>query len=130
MNKEIHYLVETDILAEHLTHQDFQTLSWLEQLMTRGLCFTTVINASELFCQAENNREDEIIKDMLSALKVLGIHSRYSLSIPKYRDKFKNVRDAMLSVIASLNKLTIVSLNPLKYINAGLSAVHPQETGG
>lgn len=130
MNKEIHYLIETDILIDHLTHQDFQTLSWLEQLMTRGLCFTTVINASELFCHAESSREDEIIKDMLSALKVLGIHSRYSLTIPKYRNKFKNVRDAMLSVIASLNKVTIVSLNPLKYINAGLSAVHPQETGG
>lgn len=51
METPIEFLVETDILLEHLT-KNKSSESHLEKAMTRGICFTTVLDGSELFFAA------------------------------------------------------------------------------
>ncbi|BDQ04402.1 PIN domain-containing protein [Ignavibacterium sp.] len=113
MNK--HYLVDTDILYDHLTHNEKNKRSFLTTLMTKGECFTTVLNASELFFSARTEEEKLAIKKLLYALKVLGLNSRYSLEIPKYADKFNNFRECLFYIAAEKNNLTIATNTPSKY---------------
>lgn len=54
MSDKKEFLVETDLIIEHLTFSNSSLRSGLETAMEIGICFTTVINASELFFIAKN----------------------------------------------------------------------------
>lgn len=121
------YLVDTDVLIEHLTFNSGNKDSYLELLMQNGICFSAVLNASELLFNADSHLEQEIIIELLSSLKILGLHSRYSLLVPKYQSKVKNINEALMCVVADYNKLPIVTLKKNKYIRSGLRVYHPVE---
>ncbi|RPI65119.1 MAG: PIN domain-containing protein [Ignavibacteriales bacterium] len=125
MKKVPKYLLETDVLLEYLVLYEFDKESYLIKLMQKGICFTSVLNASELFMFANSDYEKEKVRDLLNALKVLGLHSRYSLSIPNCMNNFKNIRDALFYILAEQNRLSIVSLNPEKYSGLSVKSVHP-----
>jgi len=125
MKKIPKYLLETDVLLEYLVLYEFYKESYLIKLMQKGICFTSVLNASELFMFANSDFEKEKVRDLLNALKVLGLHSRYSLSIPNCMTNFKNIRDALFYILAEQNRLSIVSLNPEKYSGLRVKSVHP-----
>lgn len=125
MKKIPKYLLETDLLLEYLVLYEFDKESYLIKLMQKGICFTSVLNASELFMFANSDYEKEKVRDLLNALKVLGLHSRYSLSIPNCMNNFKNIRDALFYILAEQNRLSIVSLNPEKYSGLSVKSVHP-----
>lgn len=110
-----HYLIDTDVLYDHLTHNQKKKRSFLTTLMTTGGCFTTVLNASELYFSAKSDEEKSAIKKLLYALKVLGLNSRYALEIPKYSDKLKNYRDCLFYIAAEKNNLIIITNSPSKY---------------
>lgn len=124
--KTPNYLLETDILIEYLTYNDSNRAPYLLSLMQKGICFTSVLNASELFMLATSDYEKEKVRDLLNAVKVLGLHSRYSLAIPNCADNFSNIRDALFSILAEQNKLRIVTFNPEKYNGLSVNAIHPQ----
>ena len=67
---------------------------------------------------------------VLNALKVLGLHSRYSLSVSKYQGKVNSLRDALFLVVADINKLPIVTFDNNRYINTSLKIIHPQDLRG
>jgi hypothetical protein len=113
------------VLLEYLVLYEFDKESYLIKLMQKGICFTSVLNASELFMFANSDYEKEKVRDLLNALKVLGLHSRYSLSIPNCMNYFKNIRDALFYILAEQNRLSIVSLNPEKYSGLSVKSVHP-----
>jgi predicted nucleic acid-binding protein len=123
------FLLETDILINHLTN-GVKEESVLIDLMQKGVCFTTVINASELLFFADSGEENAYVRKVLNAVKVLGLHSRYSLSTSKYSGKVKSLRDALFSVVADINKLPIVTFDNNRYINTSLKIIHPQELRG
>lgn len=125
MKKIPKYLLDTDVLLEYLVLYEFDKESYLIKLMQKGICFTSVLNASELFMFANSDYEKEKVRDLLNALKVLGLHSRYSLSIPNCMNNFKNIRDALFYILAEQNRLSIVSLNPEKYSGLSVKSVHP-----
>lgn len=125
MKKIPKYLLETDVLLEYLVLYEFDKESYLIKLMQKGICFTSVLNASELFMFANSDYEKEKVRDLLNALKVLGLHSRYSLSIPNCMNNFKNIREALFYILAEQNRLSIVSLNPEKYSGLSVKSVHP-----
>jgi hypothetical protein len=126
IDKTLKFLLETDLLNEYLTFNDPGNKSFLLKLMQKGICFTSVLNAAELFMLAKSDLEKEKVRDLLNALKVLGLHSRYSLSISDCMHKFNNVRDALFYVLAEQNKLQIVSLNPDKYSGLKVNSTHPE----
>lgn len=114
------------MIIEHLTIRDVLKKSQLENAMEKGICFTTVINSSELFFLAKTEKEYETIKNVLSALKVLGLNSRYSLMVNEYADKVSNVRDAIVCTTAKINKLPILTNNEEKFIKSGLEIINPK----
>lgn len=114
-NNKIEYLIDTDVLLEHLTKNPIDGESFLIRLMKNGLCFTTVLNASELILKAGNVEQEIIIKSLLSALKVLGIHSRYCLSISQLAPGNRGLRDSLFMVTAEINKLDIVTFDVDRY---------------
>jgi predicted nucleic acid-binding protein len=120
------YLLDTDILVDYLTSND---MNYLIILMQKGICFTTVLNAAELLAACKNDEEQSAVRSVLDSVKVLGLHSRYALSILEFSDQTENVRDALFTVVASVNKLPIVTLNSERYKKTNLKIIHPQEVG-
>jgi predicted nucleic acid-binding protein len=120
------YLLDTDILVDYLTAND---MNYLINLMQKGICFTTVLNAAELLAACKNDEEQSAVRNVLDAIKVLGLNSRYALSITEFSKKTGSVRDALFSVVASINKLPIVTFNKERYKKTNLKIIHPQEVG-
>jgi predicted nucleic acid-binding protein len=122
----VKYLVDTDVMVDYLISNEN---NYLMNLMKTGICYTTVLNASELLAACNDDEEQSAARSVLDSLKVLGLHSRYALSIPEFSDKTDNVRDALFSVVASINKLPIVTLREERYRKTKLKIIHPQEMG-
>lgn len=122
----VKYLLETDILVDYLTSNEN---NYLMNLMQIGICFTTVLNAAELLAACKNDDEKYSVRSVLDSLKVLGLHSRYALSVPEFSDKTQNVRDALFAVVSLINKLPIVTMNRDRYKKTNLKIIHPQEVG-
>ena len=120
------YLLETDILADYLASYD-NIDNHLIFLMQKGICYTTVLNAAELLAACKDENEHKLIRNVLDSLKVLGLNSRYALTVPEYSDKTNSVRDALFSVVASFNKIPIVTFNKDRYKKTNLKIIHPQE---
>ena len=125
-NKIPKYLLETDILIDYLTFNNIGNEPFLLNLMQKGICFTSVLNASELFMAAKTDFEKEKVRDLLNAINVLGLHARYSLAVSDCKNNFNNIRDVLFYVLAEQNKLTIVSLNPDKYSGLKVNSIHPK----
>jgi len=122
----IKYLLETDVLVDYLVSNEN---NYLIKLMSTGICFTTVLNASEMLAGCKDDNERSSVRSVLDSLKVLGLHSRYALSVPEFSDKIMTIRDALFAVVSSINKLPIVTLNTGKYKKTSLKIIHPQEVG-
>jgi len=103
--------------------------NYLMSLMQTGICFTTVLNASEMLAACKDENEQSAIRSVLDSLKVLGLHQRYALSVPEFSDKTESIRDALFAVVALINKLPIVTLNRDRYNKTNLKIIHPQEVG-
>jgi predicted nucleic acid-binding protein len=68
----IQFLVESDVLAEYLTHED----SLLRRALARHGCYTTMLNAMELFRAASTPADQEAVLQMLHLTRVLGFNAR------------------------------------------------------
>ena len=130
MKEKKHFLIETDILIEHLLHDDKSSNSILETAMTQGICFTTVINSAELYFAAQNEKEKEEVNKVMMSLKVLGLNSRYSLNISEFFNKVAGVRNALICSVAKNNDLPILTGKVDKFENSGLSIISPQQLRG
>lgn len=97
--------------------------------MQQGICFTTVLNASELLAVYKDETEMKEVRSVLDSLKVLGLHSRYALSVPEFSGKTKNIRDALFAIVSLINKLPIVTLDTDRYSKTNLKIIHPKEVG-
>ena len=122
----VKFLLETDVLVDYLTSE---TTNYLLNLMQKGICFTTVLNASEMLAVCRNETEKSDVRSVLDSLKILGLHFRYALSVPEFSGKTKNNRDALFAVVSLINKLPIVTLNRDRYDKTNLKIIHPQEVG-
>ncbi|MCS7053255.1 MAG: PIN domain-containing protein [Ignavibacterium sp.] len=109
MNSEIQFLLDTDVIVEYLNYKGDKLSSSLIKILSQGKCFTTVLNASELYFFAKDKLQLEAVEKFLFSINVLGIHSRYSLKISEYSKHFNNLRDCLIYVVAYLNKLSIVT---------------------
>lgn len=125
MQGKENYLIETDILLDHLVSKEKESV--LEKLMQRGVCFTTVINSAELFIAVKNELEKETVYKLLSSLKVLGLNSRYSLDVGDFSNQLTGIRDSLFAVVAKKNKLKIVSNNFNKFVKCSLEVINPKE---
>lgn len=130
MKDKIHFLIETDILIEHLLHKNERTNSYLELAMTSGICFTTVLNSAELYFAAHDDNERKSVDTLLKALKILGLNSRYSLNISEFFNKVATTRDALICSVAKNNKLVILTNDIKKYKKSGIEVIQPKNLRG
>ena len=130
MKNKPEFLIETDILIDHLSGTDGSEDSALETAMQEGMCLTTVINASELFFAARDHEENIAVDKLMKAVKVLGLHSRYSLNVFGLSKNLKNIRDSLIYITAKINKLPIVTADSNKYRNTDIKIIHPKELRG
>ena len=126
-NKE--YLIETDIFVKHLKHRG-KGYSALELAMSSGLCFTTVLNASELIDAVKTENERNTVISLLSAVKILGLHQRYSLYVNEFSEKVVSIRDSLFCVVAKINKLVILTDDIRKYKRTGLKIISSRDLRG
>lgn len=120
------YLIETDVLLEHLYHKE-KTRSFLEEAMISGDCFTTVLNASEIYFAVQNSEEKSAVDILMKSLKILGIHARYSLSVNDYSEEVYGVRDSLICVMAKINKLPILTLDKKRYSESGIEIIDARD---
>lgn len=121
------FLLETDIITNHLTAENSAGLTIMEQCMLSGYCFTTVINAAEIYSTKTAVMHLNIISDIFAAIKILGINSRYVLKLPDFYGKVFDWRDAIFASVAWHNKLTIVTLDTNKYSGLNMDTLDVSE---
>jgi len=124
--KKIEFLVETEILLNHLTWR-LDGLSDLEKALIKGEVFTTVLNSAELISLMNSEIDRKLAIDVLSGIHVLGLPARYSLHVSEFFDKTKNINDSMFCVTANLNKLPILTKNLQKYTNCNVDLISTEE---
>jgi hypothetical protein len=106
------FLIETDVLREYLVSRN----SLLRSALSEGVCYTTMYNALEIFRLAKNEAEREVIKSMLSIVRVLGFNYRYAeqfaLIIKEIEDQSSTditERETLIIGMAKTSKLTILT---------------------
>jgi len=130
MKNKIEFLIETDIILSHLQQEDESELSDLEIAMMNGDCFTSALTATELYFAKYSDEEENAVDSVLYALKVLGIHPRYSLKISEFFNKVATPRDALVCSLAKFNKLPILTYDFERFKNSGIKIISPQELRG
>jgi predicted nucleic acid-binding protein len=118
--KKDKFLLETDILIQHLTMHESEELSGLELALIKGVLFTTVLNAAEVKLLALEADNKECVDGILSGIHILGLHYRYAANVDEFYPKTRSVRDSLFCVTAKINKLPILTDNPERYENLGI----------
>lgn len=82
MKKKFEIFIDTDIFLEHLSLNNSDVISPLQKC--RSLfdgCYTSVINASEIFSECSGKRAILKAKKSFVDIGIMGIPFRYSLKI-------------------------------------------------
>lgn len=119
VNKE--FLLDTDVIYEHLKSDN--EISTFEKFLSQGVCYTSIINAVEIYSLLKNKKE--LADSLLYSLKVLGLPARYSMEVVKFEENY-SVRDILFIITAKMNKLPIVSFKEEKYISSGVRIINPK----
>ncbi len=105
-------LIETDVLTDFLLSPE---RSLLRKAFTLAPCYTTVINAAELFSAVRDEREREAVQALLSGLRVIGLSARYAATIGETAREVKqkgfeiSERDAIVIGTAVAARLPVLT---------------------
>jgi len=109
------FLIETDVLKEYLISSKSGE-SLLRKALASGVCYTTMVNALELFRAAGTKAENEAVMQVLMVVRVLGFNSRYAESFAKLARDIEtktrvvlSEREAMIVGMANTSKLAILT---------------------
>jgi predicted nucleic acid-binding protein len=73
-------VIHADVLLDHITPHDRAMPSVLRLAMGKFFCYTTVFQAIELFAGARNADEVQLLDDVMSAMKILGLNPKNAKS--------------------------------------------------
>jgi len=122
-------LVETDLIVEFLTAPSGRE-SLLRRLMAAVSCFSTFVQASEIYSACDGESDRIIVDRALFGLKILGASSRYSKTIGlllSSSGSLRGHRSAIVAAMALESRLALVtdthfdehsSVNGLRVISA------------
>jgi hypothetical protein len=103
------FLLETDVIIDYLNFNGNRLESKLIKFLSEGKCFTTILNASELYFHCKDETQFNAVNKFLFSINILGLHPRYSLKVSEFSYKFSNVRDCLFYLVAFFNNLVIVT---------------------
>ncbi len=82
MKSKFEIFIDTDIFTDHISGKGTGDISLLQKCRTLfDGCYTSVINASEIFSDMTGKRKIDSAKIMFDEIGILGIPFRYSLKI-------------------------------------------------
>jgi predicted nucleic acid-binding protein len=93
-------LLETDLIVEFLTAGGEASL--MRRLLETATCFTTFLNAAEIYSTARDDDERRMVERALFGLKILGASSRYAKTIGAALSSEVIVIDHRTAVIAGM----------------------------
>jgi predicted nucleic acid-binding protein len=110
VKQEFEVFLETDVFIRHLEGNEDSILIKCHRLFS---CFTTVINAAELFSLSDNETDKANIKSSLFGTGVLGIPYKYSERAGKLMNEFKgfSLREYMIGALLLETKLPVISFS-------------------
>lgn len=88
MKSKFELFLDTDVFMQHLYNKGDDNSLFLKCLKL-FVCYTSVINASEIFSECSNMKMKENARRTFHEVGVLGIPFRYSLSIGEVLKKIK-----------------------------------------
>ena len=104
-------LIETDVIVRFLTAPEGEE-TLLRRLLQTLPCYTTFLQAAEIYSVARDADETRIVERALFGLKILGASGRYAktmgrtlTSVPAMRD----YRTALVAAMAIESRLPIVT---------------------
>ncbi len=111
------FLIETDILNDYLIHRSSQgESSVLRRALAQATCYTTMINAMELFASASDQKSRDATMNLLMVVRVLGFSARYAepfatlgKEIEQEKKMILTQRELMILAMAKTSKLTVVT---------------------
>lgn len=104
-------LVETDLLVEFLLAPP-GSVPLLRRLLQTTPCFSTFIQAAEIYGTAANDEERRVVERPLFGLKILGASSRYATTIGRLLSSANGSighRTAIVAAMAIESDLPIVT---------------------
>ena len=109
------FLVETDLLREYLVAPAAEATT-LRKALSVGVCYTTMINALELFRAARTKKEADAVMQLLLVVRVLGFNSRYAETFAAIAREIEegtashpSERDMLIVGMARVSKLSILT---------------------
>lgn len=108
------YLIETDVLADFLVAQPNER-TLLRDALTHGVCYTTMLQAFELFRATASEEQQQSVLDALMIVRVLGFNARVAQPFATLANDVAlsgatlTDRDAMTLAMAQASKLTILT---------------------
>ena len=122
MKSRFEIFLDTDIYLDHLCISKKKEGSLLLKSLTLFNCYSSVINASEIFYGCTNEIQLEKAKHSFYGTGVLGIPYKYSLSIAEVSRTINSAklinsfRDAVVTAICKETRLPLFTLNTNRYI--------------
>jgi predicted nucleic acid-binding protein len=120
-------IVDADVIAAHLN--GLRRPSVLRQALGKVFCYTTVIQAAEVFSLARSARERRAVLDALAPIKVLGVNARSAVLLGELMG-VRGVRDPGVALIAALSiesRLPILTGRPGRFARIrGVRCISPR----
>lgn len=111
MKSDFEVFLDTDVYLKHLYGAKDSVLLKCLSLFD---CYTSVINASEVFSRCETKEQEEFAKQAFFGSGVLGIPYKYSVTIGKLLKSKTDFRDACMLAMAIETKLPVISFTDMK----------------
>lgn len=111
-------LIESDVIAEYLTAEAGQT-PLLRRLLEIAPCYSTFIQAAEIYSTARDDDERRTVERALFGLKILGASSRYAKTIGSVLtsvatgDRYRTAIVAAMAIASQLPVVTDVHFHAL-----------------
>lgn len=94
-------LVETDLIVAFLNAQP-GAVPTLRRMLAATTCYTTFIQAAEIYGTARTPEELRAVERAVFGLKVLGASSRYAATIGRLRSSNTAPRDLRTAIVAAM----------------------------
>lgn len=104
------YLIESDVLLAYLRHSGPEP-SVLRRALSVGTCYTTMLNAMELFAEMTAPHERVAVTNMLMVVRVLGFNSRFAEPFADLAKGSPGItqREMLVLGMAKASKLTVLT---------------------
>lgn len=119
MKNKFEIFLDTDILKSNLIPG--KNKNFVPVCLGKFECFTSVINAAEIFESCKTAAGTEKAKKSFAGINILGIPFRYSVKISEILKKVKrrklriSLRDALIMSMCIETKLPLLAENEKKY---------------